>query len=86
MIKMDDDTFELAKMAGTDRAQGKNIGWLLGQAVITKAKSLGAKTLYLESNTKLEYAIRLYQKLDFQRIVGIPSPYERCNIQMELKL
>lgn len=86
MIKMNDDTFELAKMAVTDRAQGKSIGWLLGQAIIQKAKSLGAKKLYLESNTKLEPALRLYQKLGFQRIVGKPSPYERCNIQMELEL
>lgn len=84
MIKMDNDTFELAKMAVTEKAQGKNIGWLLGQAIIQKAKQLGAKKLYLESNTKLEPALRLYQKLGFQRIVGKPSPYERSNIQMEL--
>jgi len=34
LIKTDDDTYELAKMAVTERARGKNIGWLLGQAVI----------------------------------------------------
>lgn len=86
MIKMEDGGFELAKMAVTEKAQGKHIGWLLGQAAIEKAKALGAKKLYLESNTKLEPAIRLYQKLGFQRVVGKPSPYERSNIQMELIL
>ncbi|HEY9642188.1 MAG TPA: GNAT family N-acetyltransferase [Coleofasciculaceae cyanobacterium] len=86
LIKMDNDTYELAKMAVTETARGKGIGWLLGQATIHKARDLGAKVIYLESNTALEPAINLYQKLGFQRIVGHASSYERCNIQMELKL
>ena len=86
LIKTDDDTYELAKMAVTERARGKNIGWLLGQAVINVARKLGAKKVFLESNTILEPAINLYYKLGFQKVVGRLSPYERCNIQMELKL
>ncbi|MBD2093165.1 GNAT family N-acetyltransferase [Microcoleus sp. FACHB-1515] len=86
LIKMNDDTYELAKMAVTEKARGKGIGWLLGQAAIQKAREFGAKTVYLESNTVLEPAINLYQKLGFRKIVGQPSPYKRCNIQMELKL
>lgn len=86
LIKMDDNTYELAKMAVTEEARGKGIGWLLGQAAINKARELGAKTVFLESNTVLQPAINLYQKLGFRKIVKHPSPYERCNIQMELKL
>lgn len=88
LIKMDNAPYdyELAKMAVSPKAQGKNLGGLLGQAIVEKAKSLGASSLYLESNTILKPAISLYQKLGFQKIVGITSPYERCNIQMELKL
>jgi GNAT superfamily N-acetyltransferase len=86
LIKMDDDTYELAKMAVSENAQGRNIGWLISQHIIQKAKELGAKKLYLESNTKLAPAINLYYKLGFKRIVGPPSPYERANIQMELEL
>jgi DNA-binding MarR family transcriptional regulator/GNAT superfamily N-acetyltransferase len=88
LIKMDNPKFdyELAKMAVSPKAQGKNLGGLLGQAIINKATSLGASTIYLESNTILKPAINLYQKLGFQKIVGIQSPYERCNIQMELKI
>lgn len=88
LIKMNDSKYEyeLAKMAVSPKAQGKNLGWLLGQAIISKAKSLGASAIYLESNTILKPAINLYQKLGFQKIIGIQSPYERCNIQMELKL
>lgn len=88
LIKMDDLEFdyELAKMAVSPRAQGKNIGYLLGKAICEKAVSLGAKSLYLESNTVLEPAINLYHKLGFQKIAGRPTPYERCNIQMALQL
>jgi DNA-binding MarR family transcriptional regulator/N-acetylglutamate synthase-like GNAT family acetyltransferase len=86
LIKVDDERYELAKMAVTEKVRGKGIGWLLGQAAIHKARDLGAKTIYLESNTVLEAAIHLYQKLGFRKVVGQPSPYERCNIQMELQL
>lgn len=88
LIKMDDPDydFELAKMAVSNKCQGKNIGWLLGQAVTNAAKELGASKIYLESNTILKPAINLYQKLGFSKVVGRPTPYERCNIQMELQL
>jgi DNA-binding MarR family transcriptional regulator/N-acetylglutamate synthase-like GNAT family acetyltransferase len=86
LIKMDGDNydFEMAKMAVSPKAQGKSIGWLLGNAVINAAKEMGASTLYLESNTILKPAINLYYKLGFQKITGRPTPYKRCNIQMEL--
>lgn len=86
LIKMDNDMYELAKMAVSPNAKGKGIGFILGQACIAKAKELGAKKLYLESNTVLKPAINLYHKLGFKKITGIPSPYERCNIQMMLEL
>lgn len=86
LIKLSDDRYELAKMAVTEKAQGKNIGYMLGQASLQKARELGARTVYLESNTKLKPAIALYHKLGFQKVVGPPSPYERSNIQMEMSL
>lgn len=88
LIKMDDPDydFELAKMAVSPKAQGKKIGWLLGQAIIDAAKKQGASKLYLESNTILKPAINLYHKLGFKKVVGRTTPYKRCNIQMELNL
>lgn len=88
LLKRDDPEYgyELAKMAVSPLAQGKSAGSLLGQAVIEKAKSIGAKNLYLESNTILKPAINLYHKLGFHKIAGRSSAYERCNIQMELIL
>lgn len=88
LLKMDNTLYdyELAKMAVSPKAQGKNIGLLLGQAIIEKARSLGASNIYLESNTILKPAINLYHKLGFEKVAGLESPYERCNIQMELKI
>lgn len=86
MIPMDGQTHELAKMAVAPEAQGKHIGWLLGQAAIEWATTKGLDKIYLESNTRLKPAINLYYKLGFERITGVPSPYERCNIQMMLHL
>ncbi|MBW4550997.1 MAG: bifunctional helix-turn-helix transcriptional regulator/GNAT family N-acetyltransferase [Aphanocapsa sp. GSE-SYN-MK-11-07L] len=86
LIKSDDNTYELAKMAVAEKLRGKGIGWLLGQAVIDKAREVRAEAIFLESNTVLEPAINLYQKLGFRKVVGKPSPYKRSNIRMELKL
>lgn len=88
LIKMNDPEydFELAKMAVSAKLQGRNIGFLLGLAAISKARELGAKKIYLESNTILKPAINLYHKLGFSKVVGRETPYERCNIQMELEL
>jgi ribosomal protein S18 acetylase RimI-like enzyme len=76
----------MAKMAVSPSAQGRNIGWLLGQAVVNSAKELGASKIYLESNTALKPAINLYYKMGFQKIAGRPTAYKRVNIQMELNL
>lgn len=88
LIRMDDPDYqyEVAKMAVSPGVQGKSIGWLLGQAVVSEAKLLGATKLYLESNTLLKPAINLYHKLGFKKVVGRSTPYARCNIQMELAL
>ncbi|RAJ80028.1 DNA-binding MarR family transcriptional regulator [Chitinophaga dinghuensis] len=88
LIKMKDPEYdyELAKMAVSPAARGKNIGWLLGNAIAEKAKALGAKKIYLESNTILKPAISLYEKLGFRKVAARHSPYERANIQMELIL
>jgi DNA-binding MarR family transcriptional regulator/N-acetylglutamate synthase-like GNAT family acetyltransferase len=88
LIKMDDAhyDYEMAKMAVSPKMRGRNIGFLLGQAIIQTARTLGAKAIYLESNTKLAPAISLYHKLGFTKVAAHPTPYERCNIQMGLEL
>jgi GNAT superfamily N-acetyltransferase/DNA-binding MarR family transcriptional regulator len=86
LIKRDAATFELAKMAVTEAVKGQGVGQRLGEVIIAEARARGAERVYLESNTILEPAINLYRKLGFVRVAGPPSPYARCNIQMELRL
>ena len=88
LIKMNEAEwdFELAKMAISSEFRGLGIGFLLANAIIDKAKYLGAKSIYLESNTVLAPAIKLYRKLGFKEIAGYPTPYQRCDIQMMLNI
>lgn len=88
LLKMNDGhyDYEVAKLAVSPKVQGKGIGFLLGQITVNKAKELGGRNLYLESNTVLEPAIHIYKKLGFKEVVGHTTPYQRCNIQMELSI
>jgi len=78
--------YELAKMAVSPKAQGKGVGLLLAQSAIKWATDKGASKIYLESNTKLKPAIKLYEKLGFKEITGISSSYDRVDIQMMLNI
>ncbi|MDT8417339.1 MAG: GNAT family N-acetyltransferase [Lutibacter sp.] len=87
LIKRDNDVFELSKMAVIEKYQGLRIGQKLMYACIDFAGRTGAKRLFLDSNTKLKPAISLYNKVGFREIpVPKDTPYERCNIRMELYL
>ncbi len=88
LIKMHNSSFdfELAKMAVSPNFQGNKIGYFLAKEAIEKAKSLEAKSIYLESNSLLASAINLYKKLGFIEVKGYPSPYDRVDIQMSLSL
>ena len=87
LIKMKDPDYdyEMAKMAVAPEAQGKSIGWRLGQAIVQAAKTAGASKIYLESNTILKPAIQLYYKLGFKKITGMHSPYKRAHIQLRIR-
>jgi GNAT superfamily N-acetyltransferase len=77
--------YEFTKMAVDEKFQGQKVGLALAEAAIKKAKSLGAKTIILYSNTILIPAITLYRKLGFVE-VPVDGPYERSNIKMQLSL
>lgn len=81
-----DFDFELGKMGVSPKAQGLGVGFQLGMNVIEKARALGAKNIFIESNTVLQTAINLYKKLGFYEIKGVATPYERCNIILQLDL
>ena len=81
-----DGTFELARMAVSLKHQGKGYGSVLMNTCLKKLDSIGAKKVYLLSNTKLEPALALYQKHGFITASTGPHPvYSRANIVMELQ-
>jgi GNAT superfamily N-acetyltransferase len=86
LLRVDADTFELAKMAVAEHARGVGAGFKLGEAAKQTARASGASRLILESNTVLTPAITLYRKLGFVEVHGAHSEYARCNIHMELRL
>lgn len=87
LIKHDNDTFELSKMAVDEKEQGKQAGKKLSLAAIAIAKANKAKVLFLHTSTSLLPAINLYKKLGF---VQTQSPdlsgYNRPTIKMELRI
>jgi putative acetyltransferase len=81
--------FEVAKMAVSERYRGQGIGRKLLEYTIVQAKTMGAHTLELASNSKLANAVHLYESVGFQHLPTEriePSPYARANVFMELHL
>lgn len=79
-----DGVFELAKMTVAESARGLKIGEMLGIAALERARQLGARKVFLLSNTKAYQAINLYFKLGFRCVALDSTEFKRANIQMEL--
>jgi DNA-binding MarR family transcriptional regulator/N-acetylglutamate synthase-like GNAT family acetyltransferase len=87
LLKINSETYELSKMAVTEKYQHKGVGKKLMEACIKKAKDMGLKKIVLYSSTKLPPALNLYYKVGF-RVVALEdnNPYQRTNIKMEMIL
>jgi ribosomal protein S18 acetylase RimI-like enzyme len=87
MVPMENNGYELAKMAVAPETRGRGFGDLLMTHSITWAKEKKADYVLLHSNTVLEPAITLYKKHGFETVYLGPHPdYERSNIEMRLNL
>jgi GNAT superfamily N-acetyltransferase len=88
MIRVTDDRYALAKMAVPPTHQNRGIGRLLGDACrdwVTQQRSI--RTVFLETNSKLDNAIHLYGRLGFRHAPWPhPSDYARGDVYMELKI
>jgi len=84
--KMEQDCYELTKMAVDEKSQGAGAGKLLCRAAIEKARSLGALKVMLYSQTKLEAALAIYRKMGFIDIPLEEEKYKRADVKMELYL
>jgi GNAT superfamily N-acetyltransferase len=86
-IPQADQSFELAKLAVTERAQGRGLGRLLAERVLSFAREAGARRVTLSSNSRLGPALRLYESLGFQhREFPGPRPYADADVYMVLDL
>lgn len=86
LLKKNDKTFELGKMAVSKKAQGHKIGTMLLEHCLEFAKQQQIESLVLYSNTKLETAIYLYRKYGFTEIPLESGLYERADIKMHKAL
>jgi GNAT superfamily N-acetyltransferase len=87
LIKIEDNLYELGKMAVDPKFQGLRIGQELLKFAIDFGKENNWNKIILYSNTKLEHALYLYRKYGFQKIeLEKELPYARSDIKMELLL
>ncbi len=86
LIRDDDHTYELIKMAVDKRYRGLHIGQQLCEAAIEKSKNVGAQLLYLFSNTKgSATAIEIYRQLGFLEVPLDRNDFVRADIRMEMR-
>ena len=86
LIKHDDQTYEIAKMAVTERMQRRQAGKKLTRALLDRALDSGAVRIFLETGPQMTPAISLYEKLGFEISEGFITPrYKRESITMVYK-
>ncbi|WP_341227306.1 GNAT family N-acetyltransferase [uncultured Arcticibacterium sp.] len=83
LLKVDEHTYELGKMAVNEAIQGKGIGKQILLHALTHAEILRAKKLILYTNSILKPAISLYKKAGFEEIPLDSSLYARSDIKMQ---
>ncbi len=81
------DDWELLKVTVAGHARGRGLGRRLVEHCINRARARGATRLMLVSSSKLQAALRLYERLGFTH-VPLPAdvPYATADICMRLDL
>lgn len=83
LINEGNGVYELAKMAVTDAFKGKGISKLLIEKCLSTAIALGAKKIYLQSNSQLTTALALYEKYGFKHVPVVNAHYTTADVMME---
>jgi putative acetyltransferase len=89
LIPIGGGVYELSKMAVSPEFRGLGIGRKLLLHTVAQARRIGAKSLFLGSNARLEDAVHLYESIGFRHVPpeSLPAmPYTRANVFMELPL
>lgn len=85
LIRAGDASIELSKMAVTPECQGLGIARRLIERAFDAFEASGAQLLFLESNSKLAPAIRLYESSGFNHVArpAGDAHYQRADVYME---
>lgn len=83
LMKMNNEAFELSKMAVSNKAQGLGVGNKLLEHCMAVAENNNIKKLFLYSNRILLPALHLYEKFGFVEAPLENVSYERADIKME---
>lgn len=87
LVRLDDRTFELSKMAVAEKFQRRGIGERLARHALEAAQRLGASSVVLYTSLKLEAAVSLYHKLGFEPVpLADPTLFHRPTVMMARKL
>ena len=79
----------LIRMTVREDVRGHGVGRMLLEHAVATAREMRAPKLVLETSTKLESAVHLYQSVGFERITldpNEPVPLARADVYMELPL
>ena len=83
LMRMDDGGYEVAKMTVSETLRGSGLGRALMQRCIDAGAELGARRLYLETNSGLAPALGLYRAMGFRDLPPAETPYVRADVFME---
>lgn len=87
LARHENGKFEISKMGVDEAWQTVGVGRRLLMTALDKAREVGASEVFLESSSKLERALQLYQNLGFQQTAHPEgrSYYSRSDIYMALR-
>lgn len=83
LLKMHDGGYEVAKMTVSEDLRGSGLGRQLMQRCIDAGAEMGARRLYLETNSGLGPALGLYRAMGFHDLEPCETEYSRCDVWME---
>lgn len=89
LLPMPNGVYEVSKMAVSPSMRGLGIGRRLLEYTVAQARTLGAKSLFLGSSTKLKNAVHLYESIGFRHVDPASLPdmhYTRADVFMEMLL
>jgi len=87
VIKIEDSTYELVKMAVDPNARRRQVGRRLVDEAVSWAKRHSARTMTLHTSKTLVAANNLYKKLGFREVLDTGKPtHKRPTIAMKLDI